>query len=142
MHQPFGCGIDMWSFGCLLFEFLTGTPLFGVMMLGNSQHAQDEADDDHLLQLNNIIQPLPDSIMAAWSHASMWFGPNRQQLAPFGGEPFIHEPLEELFAQYKPDDIDDEESGVVCSLIRQILDYNPAKRPSAEDLLKHPWFSE
>jgi len=142
-QQPFGCGIDMWSFGCLMFEFLTGRALFAVMMLGNDQKEQDDADDDHLIQLNDIIRPLPDSMMAVWPRASKWYGPNRQRLQPYNsGEPYIHESLEVLFAQHKPAEIDNEESAVLCSLMLQILEYDPAKRPSAVDLLKHPWFSE
>jgi non-specific serine/threonine protein kinase len=42
-QQPFGCGTDMWSFGCLMFEFLRGRALFAVMMLGNDQKEQDDA---------------------------------------------------------------------------------------------------
>ncbi|KAF1951326.1 kinase-like protein [Byssothecium circinans] len=143
LHQPFGTGIDMWSFGCLMFEFLTGRALFAVMVLSHDQNEQDDADDDHLIQLNDVIRPLPDSIMAAWPRASKWYGPNRKPLQPYSdAEPYIHKPLEVLFAKHKSDEIDDSESEVVCSIIRQILDYDPAKRPSAEDLLKHPWFSE
>jgi non-specific serine/threonine protein kinase len=142
MHEPFGCAIDIWSFGCLIFEFLTGRALFGVAIVGNNQEDRDEADDEHLIQLNDIIQPLPDSMMAAWPRASMWYGLDRQPLRPYGGEVYIHKPLEELFAENKPDSIDNGEAAVVCSLIRQILQYDPAKRPSAVDLLKHPWFSE
>jgi non-specific serine/threonine protein kinase len=114
------------------------------MMLGKDQEEQDDADDDHLTQLNDIIQPLPDSIMAAWPRASNWYGPNREPLAPYseGEPPYIHDSLEVLFAKNKPDEIDDKESAVLCSLMKQILQYDPAKRPSAVDLLKHPWFSE
>jgi non-specific serine/threonine protein kinase len=143
MHQqPFGSAIDIWSFGCLIFEFLTGRALFAVGTVGLSQEDRDEADDDHLTQLNDIIQPLPDSMMAAWPRASMWYGPERQPLMPYGGEVYIHKPLEDLFAENKPDSIDDGEAAVVCELIRQILKYDPAERPAAVDLLKHPWFSD
>lgn len=142
LHQPFGSSIDIWSLGCLIFEFLTGRVLFGVAVVGRTQEDQDEADDDHLTQLNDIIHPLPDSMMAAWPRASMWYGPERQPLMPYGGEVYIYQRLEDLFADNKPDSIDDEEAAVLCSLIRQILKYDPAERPSAVDLLKHPWFSE
>jgi len=142
-HERFGCGIDMWSFGCLMFEFLTGRTLFAVGMLGHNQKEQEDADDDHLIQLNDVIRPLPDSMMAAWPRASKWYGSIRQRLQPYdSGDPYIHDSLKVLFAQNKPADINDEESEVLCSLMLQILDYDPEKRPSAVDLLKHPWFSE
>lgn len=143
LHQQFRCSIDIWSFGCLMFEFLTGRTLFAVGMLGNNQKEQDDADDDHLIQLNDVIRPLPDSVIAAWPRASKWYKSNRQRLQPYSNdEPYIHQSLEVLFAENKPAEIDNKESTVLCSLMRQILEYDPAKRPSAVDLLKHPWFSE
>jgi serine/threonine protein kinase len=142
LHKPFGCGIDVWSFGCLIFEFLTGQALFAVMMLRKSQEEQDDADDDHLIQLNDVIRPLPNSMMAVWPRANKWYGPNRQRLQPYSNaEPYIHKSLEVLFAQYKSPEIDEKESEVLCSLMRQIFEYDPGKRPTVADLLKHPWFS-
>ncbi|KAF2012463.1 putative serine protein kinase [Aaosphaeria arxii CBS 175.79] len=155
LHQSFGLGIDIWSFGCLIFEFLTGRALFAIGVFGCSQKAQEDADDEHLIQLNDVIRPLPDSMMTVWPRASKWYTPDHQRLQPHSDEeldsdeesysdvePYIYPSLEELFAEEKSPEIDDEESAVVCSLMQQIFEYDPAKRPSAEDLLKHPWFSE
>lgn len=142
-QQPFGYGIDIWSFGCLVFEFITGGTLFVVSRLGSDQEARDGMDDDHLCQLHQVIQPLPDSMMAQWERSSKWFGPNGEALQPYGdGEPYINDSLEVMFEKNKPADIDDDESAVLCALIRQILNYDPAKRPSAMELLEHPWFSD
>lgn len=49
--------------------------------------------------------------------------------------------MEELFDQAEPD-IDEEEGLQVKKLIRWILQYDPAKRPSATDILLDPWFRE
>lgn len=49
-------------------------------------------------------------------------------------------PLEELFDEASPD-ISDEESRMVKNLILRILQYDPAKRPSAEEILLDPWFA-
>ncbi|KAH9874832.1 hypothetical protein J1614_004319 [Plenodomus biglobosus] len=142
LRQRFGSGIDIWSFGCLMFEFLTGRTLFALMMLGHDQEEQDDTDDDHLTQLNDIIRPLPDAMMQAWPRASKWFGPNREHLQPYGDEePYIHDSLDDLFNQNRSPEIDDEEAAILIALMRQILEYDPQSRPAAEDLLKHPWFS-
>jgi len=126
-----------------MFEFLTGRPLFALMMLGNDQSEQDDTDDDHLIQLNDIIRPLPESMMAAWPRASKWYDRNRQPLQPYGnGELYIHKSLEVLFAEHKPAEIDDGESAALCSIMRRVLEYDPAQRLSAVDLLKLSWFSE
>lgn len=57
-------------------------------------------------------------------------------------ESFINEPLEVQFGQNKPDDIDEDESKVITELIRGILQYEPSRRPTAEQLLGHEWFQE
>lgn len=142
LRQKFGAGIDVWSFGCLMFEFLTGRTLFALMMLGHDQQEQDDTDDDHLVQLNDVLRPLPESMMDLWPRAKKWYGPNHQRLQPYGDdEPYIHESIDTLFAENKSPEITDEEEQVLVPLMRRILDFEPAQRPSAEELLQHPWFS-
>ncbi|KAH7110901.1 serine protein kinase [Dendryphion nanum] len=143
LHRQFDRGIDLWSFGCLVFEIIAGKALFVVMQFGHDQKDEEEADDEHLLQLNDIIGPLPDSIIDSWPRYSTWYGPGRRRRNPFGDEePYIYKSLENHFAECKSDEFDDKESAVICALIRDILVYDPSKRPSAIDILKHPWFVE
>lgn len=49
--------------------------------------------------------------------------------------------MEELFDQADPD-LDDDEAYKVKALIRWILQYDPAKRPSSAEILSDPWFLE
>lgn len=142
-HAPISSAIDIWSFGCLVFEFLTGRTLFAVGIWGRCEEAENDADDDHLTQMHNIIEHLPDSIMDAWPRKDKWFAEGMVPKPPEGmEEPVIEDPLEKMFAEEKHPDINDEEAEVVCGLIRSILVYDPAKRPSAEEILEHPWFKE
>jgi serine/threonine protein kinase len=142
LRQEFGAEIDIWSFGCLMFEFLTGRLLFALMMLGHDQEEQDETDDDHLLQLNDILRPLPKSMIKLWPRFSKWYTPDRKRLQPYGNEePYIYDSIETLFAKNKSPEIDEEEAAIVVPLMRRILEYDPVQRPTAEELLKHPWFS-
>jgi serine/threonine protein kinase len=53
---------------------------------------------------------------------------------------FEQQTMEELFDEASPD-ISDQESSAMKALIRRILQYDPAKRPSAEDILLDPWFA-
>ena len=167
IEESFGSAIDIWSFGCLVYEFLTGTALFAVGYIGYED--KDDVDDDHLLALNDILEPLPDSWLSKWPRSQKWLGPNRERLQPGksaegiqaledgkkeieeqnGGEglecnegPYIEDPLEVLFDRNKQNDIDAEEAKVVTTLIRQILRYEPSERPSAQDILEHPWFQD
>ena len=194
-NESFDASIDVWAVGCLIYEFLTGMPLFSVNCMGDDD--KDDADDGHLMDLNDILEPLPDAWLKKWPRADKWFGPDRERLDPQGAEtgnyvenvgshnpsqwiageediggesemgdfegrdstfadefegefledpfkqePFVIGPLETLFEKYKPKDMDSDEAKVVTDLIRQILQYEPAKRPTAAQLLEHPWFNE
>ncbi|CAD6448849.1 cd331607-0bfb-4601-871a-14c92c4da29d [Sclerotinia trifoliorum] len=46
---------DIWSFGCLIFEFITGRPLFVVDNTGD----ENDTNDDHILQLSSTLGPIP-----------------------------------------------------------------------------------
>jgi non-specific serine/threonine protein kinase len=47
--------------------------------------------------------------------------------------------MEESFDRARPD-LDEEEAHKVKALIRWILQYDPAKRPSPAEILSDPWF--
>jgi serine/threonine protein kinase len=117
-----------------MFEFLTGHTLFAVSG-GFSKEDQESGDDDHLIQLHAMIKPLPESFMNLWPRGSKWYGPESTPL------PIIRS-LENLFAENKSPEIGDDEAAVVCELMRRMLEYDAAKRPSAVELLEHPWLAE
>lgn len=54
-------------------------------------------------------------------------------------EPFL--PQEEFFEKEKPADMSEEEAADVKRILRWILQYDAAQRPSASDLLKDSWFA-
>ena len=136
--------IDIWSFGCLIFEILTGVPLFSVMVLFEDD--RETTDDEHLLQMNDILEPLPDIwLQERWPRAKTYFGSARERLGPSHvdqDKPYIDDPLEVRFEEHKPNDVDESEAHLITSLIRSILKYEPSQRPTAEELLRHPWFQD
>lgn len=143
-------------------------------------------DDVHLIQLTEVIGPLPEQIFRAWRRGSCYFdGDSRRTYNTEGdeslggdlssnsgtcesadgpsesdnGEPTfsdndeatsnledelarvrLSEPLEEMFRRKKPMDIDEVEERQILYLLRWILQHDPAKRPSAEEILRHEWF--
>lgn len=199
MGEKLGETADIWSFGCLVYEFVTGWPLFAVMFLGGS-HAS-EADHDHLLQLTRLLGPPPEELSENWSRSSVRFGAaDREPIdsddssddeldydvgpddeldydkcpedeldvgdgddelgidegrdgelgvdegfdnrigSSRGARP-VPQSLEEAFEMNKPRDLSDEDAHETVALVRSILQYEPAKRPSIETLLRNPWFS-
>lgn len=134
--------IDVWSFGCLVFELITGQPLFCVP-------GSKYGDDDHLLSLTAQLAALPDELFRHWKTSSLYFTPERKlfncQLGgvPTGQEPLMleQESMEELFDLAGPD-LGEEEANRVEALIRWTLQYDPAKRPSPAKILSDPWFCE
>ncbi len=82
-----GQSIDIRSFGCLLFEFLTGTPLFQLPPLSDSN---EYIDDDHLIQLTDIIHPLPETLLSRWLRASKHYDPNGERLDAWPWNPEVY----------------------------------------------------
>lgn len=122
----------MWSFGCLVFEFLTGHPLFNCELWRSDQEALNGADDDQLLQVIDILGLEPGRIERRLENAK------RQHTL----DAVPYPTLDEQFRIGKNVEIGSEEAVVVCGLIRRILAFEPHERPTAQELLEHPWFNE
>ncbi|KAI0549658.1 serine protein kinase [Xylaria curta] len=135
---------DIWSFGCLVFELVTGWPLFCIPWYPS----ESQQDDKHLLAFTARLGALPENLYKHWKTSSLYFTTERKlyncQLGGVvdGEEPLMIEQLsmEEYFDQANPD-INEWEARKVKALIRRILQYDPAKRPSAAEILRDPWFS-
>ncbi|KAI9758624.1 MAG: hypothetical protein M4579_002935 [Chaenotheca gracillima] len=100
--------IDIWSFGCLAFEFLTGMAFFGAGGFPNEQ----KEDDELLLQMTDALGPLPDSIFTQWPRANLYFGPNRERIqwSPSEGSDHGSDGLSD-FDEAEPSDLEDDLDG-------------------------------
>ena len=194
---PFGKGVDIWAFGCLVFELLTGRALFMRLEGLDGYAASDEqTNDEHLIQLSEILGPLPEELAAHWRRRDRYYSSDGKRLEESrvaagcdgsstgdsgdedGGnsdnsddhyagngedeatppdsptsetgqsrsslslvDPGDFSSLENEFRDLKPDDMDEEEVEEVVRMMRWILQSDVSKRPSAEAVLAHPWFS-
>lgn len=139
-----------------MFEMLTNNSLFELFTFSGQN---DVIDDDHLIQLSEIVGPLPKDMLAKWPRYSSYFGPRGERLAvrPLAfdksqigqaiwaqssnlGPPASFPSLEYKFHKYKPSDINNMEATEIASLLRDILQIDALKRLSAAQLLGRSWF--
>ena len=110
--RNYGEPVDVWAAGCVMAELLTGNPLF------------PGTGDVELLAM--IADVLGDASEKNWPGISL--------LADYGKIRFREKPgknLRDLFPSLSNNAID---------LLSKIILYDPTKRISARDALKHPWF--
>lgn len=76
-----GKGIDTWAFGCLVFELLTGRPLFVRLEgLDGDAEGDEQTNDEHLIQLSEVLGPLPAALAGRWRRRESYFGPDGERL--------------------------------------------------------------
>jgi len=122
--EKYTSAIDMWAIGCIFAELLLGEPLF---------KGRNEIE-----QIDSIFRTMGTPSTSSW--------PDWKQYKLAG-----------LFENMKKNNGDDEfyslfaglsfNGGVYVSddgidLLEQLLTYNPEKRITASNALKHPWFQE
>jgi serine/threonine protein kinase len=157
--EKLGETADIWSFGCLVYEFVTGRSLFAVIPLASSDAS--EVDEDHQLQMTRLLGPPPEELYENWicltpKHDVVDRKPNDSDegsdnlgaegsygdgMGSSPGLPNLPQSLEEAFERDKSSDLSDEDARKTVALVRGILQYETAKRPSIEALLTHSWFS-
>ena len=130
----------MWCLGCLLAEFITRRPIFLVESLGDD----DENNDDHFFQCFGILGSIPPKILSSWYRSSIYFGSSGETIGSYIGDfptnfdisSLPNQPsLEPFFDEYKPADIIVEDSKSCKHILKWILQYDAAKRPSIREFL-------
>ncbi|KAI5865652.1 kinase-like protein [Durotheca rogersii] len=75
-----GKEIDIWCFGCLVFELLTGQQLFVRIQPLEGDEYDEQINDEHLCQISDVIGRLPEHMFARWRRAPRYFAPDGQRI--------------------------------------------------------------
>lgn len=113
--KNYGCPVDIWSIGCIYYEMITGKPLF--------------PGDSEIDQLYKIFKIL------GTPNEQMWPGVSALPEFKTNFPSWNSKDLSSLFvghANAESDGID---------LMNRCLLYDPPKRISAKDAIKHPYFN-
>lgn len=121
LQFPYNETCDIWSFGCLIYELLTGNILFDPIktdILNRDRH--------HLFDMQRLLGPVPTDIVKLSKRYKFYF---RQDGTMKGVFNFKYEPIDNLFNKYKLDKN-------MCDLIKKCLIYDPHTRYTINDIIK------
>ncbi|KIH91389.1 serine protein kinase [Sporothrix brasiliensis 5110] len=163
-----GRALDIWSLGCLVFEFVTGESLFLLPWMPGQ--TDEEEDDEHLMQMVLRLGPLRAADWARWTRSSHYFRADKEGqrtlfnmrvgesedesedegegeddddiMRPEDMHPWALQTMEEKLVRLAPMDMTNAQARQVQQLIRRMLQYDPKERPTAEELLQDPWFQD
>jgi len=130
LGTSYGCAIDMWSLGCIIFELFTGRPLFP---------GEDEAEQ---VGRHVAVLGLPPFEMVCNSRkGSRYFSIDRDEKTVKYikqhtiKQTSLEQELGSRFTRSRPDHV------AMLDLISQMLVYDPAQRITPAQALQHSLFS-
>jgi serine/threonine protein kinase len=125
-------GVDIWAFGCLVYRLYTGYHLLPEIMVNKED---PEVPILHYwFGIALIFGRLPDQFLRRWPHMGIWLEPPVTRRFPLIG-------FEHTFRANAPLDLSEEEVGSITDLIRLAMEIPSRPRPTASELLQHPFFS-
>ncbi|KAK3146087.1 hypothetical protein QOZ80_3BG0261460 [Eleusine coracana subsp. coracana] len=131
LGSKYSTSADLWSFACICFELATGDVLF-------DPHSGDnfDRDEDHLALMMELLGMMPRKIALGGRYSRDFF--NR-----YGDLRHIRRlrfwPLSKvLIEKYE---FTEKNANDMSDFLVPVLDFVPEKRPTAAQLLQHPWLN-
>lgn len=123
---------DIWSTACMAFELATGDYLF-------EPHSGEDysRDEDHLAHIIELLGEIPKRIALSGKHSRQFFNKKCQLRHITGLKPWsLYEVLTEKY------EWDSNEAREFTNFLRPMLDFDPNRRATAEECLKHSWLNK
>lgn len=123
---------DIWSTACMAFELATGDYLF-------EPHSGDDycRDEDHLAHIIELLGEIPRRIALSGKHSRIFFNKKGELRHITGLKPWgLYEVLTEKY-DWLPS-----EAREFAEFLTPMLDFDPSKRATAAECLKHPWLNQ
>lgn len=133
LNLKYGYGCDIWSLGCMIYELLTGSPLF------EPEENELNKDINHLFLMEKLLGPIPIEMKKLSNRSHFLFDKKRNYHVKNVKKIKRLTIRERLIIQHLYDEKEAEEIEEFISLM---LEYDTSIRATAKDLLSHPWLDE
>ncbi|XWV25671.1 hypothetical protein QJ856_gp0082 [Tupanvirus deep ocean] len=128
----YGYACDIWSLSCVVFELLTGFPLF------EPADCPLNKDIHHLFLMEKMLGPIPIQMKKASKRSKFLYDKNRNYHIKNVQE-FQQTPLKErLVKQFL---FTEEDAEQIYDFLMCGLRYDPSERMTAKEMLEHPWIN-
>jgi serine/threonine protein kinase len=130
---------DIWSLSCMVFEMLTGDLLFDPQAGGQTDKSSAPAydrEEDHLAQMQELIGKMPRHLALRGRNSKQYF--NRNGDLHHIRDLRFWPPAAVLHDKYHVAEID---AAMIESFMLPCLNFDPAQRVSAQEVLDHPWLA-
>lgn len=128
----YGYACDIWSVSCVTFELLTGYSLF------EPENEPLHKDLQHLYLIEKMLGPIPVKMKKASKRRRFLFDKDRNYHIK-NVEKFTPYPLKErLIEQFL---FSEKDATQIAEFLLSGFVFEPSKRITAKDMLKHPWLN-
>ncbi|KAL9116749.1 MAG: hypothetical protein Q9187_006723 [Circinaria calcarea] len=139
---PYDEKADIWVLGVTLCRVVTLVPLiFADSTFGESdEEVKQETEDINLVSIIERVGPLTPDLQSYRPNRDKYINELGELLHPDPVDPEVtaNGDMHHVIQLARPLDMSDREATIFESMIKDMLQYDPGKRPSTTELLQHP----